>query len=50
LKNLVTGEILEAQVPPPDHRWNHWRGNTENRVSFNVLLQPHSYAVFVEEN
>jgi len=44
LKNLVTGETLEGQLPPP-HDWNRRNENAEERVSFNVNLLPHSYAV-----
>jgi hypothetical protein len=45
LKNLVTGEMLEAQLPPP-HGWNRQNENIEDRVSFSTHLPPHSYAVF----
>jgi hypothetical protein len=45
LKNLVTGEMLECQLPQP--RGWHWQNGTlEERVSFSVHLPPHSYAVF----
>ena len=45
LKNLVTGETLEGQLPPP-HGWNWRNENIEDRVSFSTHLPPHSYAVF----
>ena len=48
LKNLVTGETLEGKLPPP-HGWNGRNDNTEDRVSFNTQLPPHSYAVFTRE-
>ncbi len=45
LKNLVTGETLEGQLPPA-RGWNRRNENTEPRVSFSAQLPPHSYAVF----
>jgi hypothetical protein len=45
LKNVVTGETLEGQLPPP-HDWNWRNENIEDRISFNTQLPPHSYAVF----
>ena len=48
LKNLVTGETLEGQLPPP-RGWNWRNENIENRVSFKMQLPPHSYAVFARE-
>ena len=48
LKNLVTGETLEGQLPPP-RSWNWRNENTEERVSFGTRLPPHSYAVFAPD-
>ena len=48
LKNLVTGETLEGQLPPP-RGWNWRNENLEDRVSFSTHLPPHSYAVFARE-
>ncbi len=48
LKNLVTGEILEGQLPPRRPRWQHQDGE-ETRVSFTIHLMPHSYEVFQME-
>jgi hypothetical protein len=45
LKNLVTGEILEAQAPAPHP--GRPSGLVEDRASFPVHLLPHSYAAFV---
>jgi hypothetical protein len=45
LKNLVTGEILEGRLPPPERGWNR-QNIAEPRVSFTVHLPPHSYAAF----
>ncbi|HTV63667.1 MAG TPA: hypothetical protein VMH30_13970 [Verrucomicrobiae bacterium] len=50
LKNLVTSEVLDGQVqsvPPWQRRQNP---DDEDRVSFSVHLQPHSYEVFEEAN
>lgn len=48
LKNIVTGEMIEGNLPPP-HGWN-WRNEyIEDRVSFSTHLPPHSYAVFALE-
>lgn len=44
LKNLVTGETLKGQLPPP-RGWNWRNENIEERVSFKMQLPPHSYAV-----
>jgi len=49
LKNLVTGEILQGQLPPPTRRWRQQNDTAESRVSFTVHLPPHSYAVYVAE-
>jgi hypothetical protein len=50
LKNLVTGETINAQLPPPLPYGTRKNDNDENRASFTVHLQPHSYAVFAVEN
>lgn len=49
LKNLVTGETIQGQLPPPLPRWMHKDDAAENRISFTVHLPPHSYAVFAVE-
>jgi hypothetical protein len=46
LRNVVTGEVLSGQSPQAG--WRGQRG-AEPRVSFNVHLLPHSYAVFAME-
>jgi hypothetical protein len=48
LRNLVTGERLTGQAPTQGFRRRQAAG--EARISFNVHLPPHSYAVFVMEN
>ena len=48
LKNLVTGETLAGQLPPP-RGWNWRNENTEERVTFATRLPPHSYAVFAPD-
>lgn len=48
LKNVVTGETLDSQSPPP-HGWNRRNENREDRVTFSAHLQPHSYAAFALE-
>jgi hypothetical protein len=50
LKNLVTGEIIDGQLPPPVNRWPRRNEDDGNRVSFTAHLLPHSYAVFAVEN
>jgi hypothetical protein len=45
LKNLVTGEIINGQAPSR----RNWQRPEEERVTFNVSLLPHSYAVFAVE-
>jgi hypothetical protein len=49
LNNLVTGETLAGQLPPPRHR-EDWQNTAtedrEDRTSFTVHLPPHSYAIF----
>ncbi|MGO8835844.1 MAG: hypothetical protein ACLQAH_00805 [Limisphaerales bacterium] len=47
LKNLVTGEVINRQAPTQGR--GRWRNAEESHVSFNVQLQPHSYAVFAAE-
>jgi len=49
LKNIVTGETVAGRLPPP-HDWNWSNENREDRVSFNLHLPPHSYAVFALED
>jgi hypothetical protein len=49
LKNLVTGEMIRGQLPPP-HGWNWRNENVERRVAFPVHLPPHSYAAFALES
>jgi hypothetical protein len=46
LKNLVSGEILEGQMPPPARAWQRRDNPTDDRETFNVHLLPHSYAVW----
>ena len=48
LKNLVTGETLEGQLPP-SHGWNQRNDAAEERVAFKTRLPPHSYAVFATD-
>ena len=48
LRNLVTGERLTGQAQTQGFRRRQAAG--EARISFNVHLPPHSYAVFVMEN
>ena len=47
LKNLVTGEEIAAQASIGSR--GRWRDSEERRVSFNIHLLPHSYAVFAAE-
>jgi hypothetical protein len=47
LKNLVTGEVIAGSAPTQNR--GRWRDAEETRTSFNVHLQPHSYAVFAAE-
>lgn len=49
LKNLITGKTLDGNLPLPQ-AWNWGNEHLEDRVSFNVELPPHSYAVFALEN
>jgi hypothetical protein len=48
LKNIVTGETLEGKLPPP-RGWTWQTAAVEDRVSFNMRLLPHSYAVFITD-
>jgi hypothetical protein len=50
LKNLVTGETIAGQAPPPEQGWQRQDETDDSRISFTVTLPPHSYAVFAEEN
>lgn len=45
LKNLVTGETLKGRLPPP-RNWSERNNPGERRVTFNIHLEPHSYAAF----
>jgi hypothetical protein len=47
LKNLVTGETIPGQAPTQGR--SRWRDAEESRMSFNLHLPPHSYAVFAAE-
>jgi hypothetical protein len=47
LKNLVTGEVISGQATAPGP--GRGRNAEEGRVTFNVHLLPHSYAVFAAE-
>jgi hypothetical protein len=47
LKNLVTGEVINSQAPTQGR--GRWRDAEESRISFNLHLPPHSYAVFAAE-
>jgi hypothetical protein len=47
LKNLVTGEVIPGQAPTQGR--GRWRDAEESRMSFNLHLPPHSYAVFAAE-
>lgn len=51
LRNLVTDEVITTEALPADSsRGGHGRGRGgERRVSFNVRVLPHSYAVFAGE-
>lgn len=49
LRNLVTGEVINGQLPPPATGWQHQNELIESRVAFTVSLPPHSYAVFAAE-
>ncbi|HZI32469.1 MAG TPA: hypothetical protein VFF11_09005, partial [Candidatus Binatia bacterium] len=49
LKNLVTGEILNGELPPVRPPWERQRENVERRATFTAHLQPHSYAVFASD-
>jgi hypothetical protein len=48
LKNLVTGESINGELPPRRASWMRQDGR-EERISFNVHLLPHSYEVFKME-
>jgi hypothetical protein len=48
LKNLVTGETLAGNLPPP-RGWNWRNENFEDRVAFKTHLPPHSHVVFALE-
>jgi hypothetical protein len=47
LKNLVTGEVLSGQAVARSP--GRWRNPDEGRMTFNIHLLPHSYAVFAAE-
>jgi hypothetical protein len=44
---MVTGEVLTGQTPTQGR--GRWRDAEEGRVSFNLHLPPHSYAVLAAE-
>lgn len=46
IKNLVTGEILSGETPPPP-RWPRVSFGPQ-RTNFHLTLEPHSYAAFSE--
>ncbi len=48
LRNLVTGEVLSGQVPPPANFWLRRPGG-EKRTEFHMPVLPHSYLVFAAE-
>jgi hypothetical protein len=47
LKNLVTGEMVGGQAATQSQ--GRWRDAEESRMTFNLHLPPHSYAVFAAE-
>ena len=48
LRNVVTGEIIAGQTPPPPGPW--LRGtDAEKRTAFHLSVLPHSYLVFAAE-
>ena len=48
LRNVVTGEIIAGQTPPPPGPW--LRGtDAEKRTVFHLSVLPHSYLVFAAE-
>jgi hypothetical protein len=47
LKNLVTGEVITGQAPTQGR--GRWRDAEESRMTFNLHLPPHTYAVFAAE-
>jgi hypothetical protein len=49
LRNLITGEIIDGQVPEQPQGFGRRPQFVENRESFNVHLPPHSYCVFAAE-
>jgi len=50
LKNLVTGEVIEAQQAAETQGQSRRRGpGAANRATFQVTLKPHSYLVFSAE-
>jgi hypothetical protein len=49
LENLVTGETIDGQLPPPQRGWNRQNDPAGERVAFTVHLPPHSYAAFAVE-
>jgi hypothetical protein len=48
LRNLVTGEVVSGQEPPPANPWLR-RPDEEKRTAFHVHVLPHSYLVFGAE-
>jgi hypothetical protein len=48
LRDLVTGEVISGQEPPPANPWLR-RPDEEKRMVFHVHVLPHSYLVFAAE-
>ena len=46
LKNLMTGETIDGQTPPPPRGGRRQNDGSESRIAFKVHLLPHSYCVF----
>ena len=48
LRNLVTGEVLPGEAPPPPNPW-HFGPEEQKRTSFHLHVLPHSYLAFSAE-
>jgi len=46
IKNLVTGEVITGETPPPPNRPRISFG--PQRTNFHITLEPHTYAAFAE--